>query len=54
MEFPAGRPLTDPCLNLLNSVKDYYVPYQVSASALDLSRYELFTAILSAPFLAEW
>lgn len=54
IEFPPGQPLTDPGFNLLNSVKVYYVPYQVSTCALDLSRHELFTAILSALFLAEW
>lgn len=53
MESPAGRLLTDLCLNLLNSVRVYCVAYQVSAFALDLGRDELFTAILSAPFLAE-
>lgn len=54
LEFPAGQPLTVSCLNLFSGVKVYYSPYQVSAFALDLSRDELFTAILSAPFLAEW
>lgn len=41
------------CLNLLNSFK-VYVPSQISAFALDPSRYELFTAILSTLFLVEW
>lgn len=46
IEFPAGQTLTRPCLN-----KECQ---SLLCSLSGLSRRELFTAILSTSFLAEW